>query len=135
TWWGSDSASRAETRSARRPRPSRRRRPPPSRPRSPASAPPTRGTYSRRQQLAGEWIERRRPRAFAEQREAFDDHREHAPGAAGVLLPGRRELGVRLVEQREGAVAVALGDSTQDPFVRFLNKGDVGEVLSRMGRG
>jgi putative intracellular protease/amidase len=26
-------------------------------------------------------------------------------------------------------------DSTRDPFVRFLNKGDVGEVLRRMGRG
>src|SRR5262245_29982363 len=25
-------------------------------------------------------------------------------------------------------------DSTRDPFVRFLNKGDVGEVLRRMGR-
>jgi transcriptional regulator GlxA family with amidase domain len=26
-------------------------------------------------------------------------------------------------------------DSTRDPFVRFLNKGDAGEVLRRMGRG
>jgi transcriptional regulator GlxA family with amidase domain len=26
-------------------------------------------------------------------------------------------------------------DPTRDPFVRFLNKGDVGEVLGRMGRG
>ena len=26
-------------------------------------------------------------------------------------------------------------DSTRDPFVRFLNKGDVGEILRRMGRG
>jgi len=26
-------------------------------------------------------------------------------------------------------------DSTRDPFVRFLNKGDVGEMLRRMGRG
>ena len=26
-------------------------------------------------------------------------------------------------------------DSTRDPFVRLLNKGDVGEVLRRMGRG
>jgi transcriptional regulator GlxA family with amidase domain len=26
-------------------------------------------------------------------------------------------------------------DSTRDPFVRFLNKGDVGEVLRRMGKG
>ena len=26
-------------------------------------------------------------------------------------------------------------DSTRDPFVRFLNKGDVGEVSRRMGRG
>jgi transcriptional regulator GlxA family with amidase domain len=26
-------------------------------------------------------------------------------------------------------------DSTRDPFVRFLNKGEVGEVLRRMGRG
>jgi transcriptional regulator GlxA family with amidase domain len=26
-------------------------------------------------------------------------------------------------------------DPTRDPFVRFLNKGDVGAVLSRMGRG
>jgi len=26
-------------------------------------------------------------------------------------------------------------DSTRDPFVRFLNKGDVGEVLRRTGRG
>jgi hypothetical protein len=25
-------------------------------------------------------------------------------------------------------------DSTRDPFVRFLNKGDVGEMSSRMGR-
>ena len=26
-------------------------------------------------------------------------------------------------------------DSTRDPFVRFLNKGDVGEVLRKMGEG
>ena len=26
-------------------------------------------------------------------------------------------------------------DSTRDPFGRLLNKGDVGEVLRRMGRG
>ena len=26
-------------------------------------------------------------------------------------------------------------DATRDPFVRFLNKGDVGEVMRRMGRG
>ena len=26
-------------------------------------------------------------------------------------------------------------DSTRDPFARFLNKGDVGEILRRMGRG
>jgi hypothetical protein len=26
-------------------------------------------------------------------------------------------------------------DSTRDPFVRFLNKGDVSEVLRRMRRG